>query len=159
MLTSIVVHAGNPELQDRAAIFEIGHRVVFALADGAGGIAGGALAAEFFTRIVRESAASLTTPASNCSAGSIKIWLRGLNVARQPGLLQLLSRTGSAARVSGIRWRGLSVATNGLSLRVDRSENRFSAAALLWRGRLPDHRAKGRLFLPPTVCGNMRDLN
>ena len=64
MLTSIVVHAGNPELQDRAAIFEIGHRVVFALADGAGGVAGGALAAEFFTRIVRESAASLTTPES-----------------------------------------------------------------------------------------------
>src|SRR5262245_15677540 len=39
--------------------------VVFALADGAGGISGGAQAAELFIRIVRESAGSLTTP-ENC---------------------------------------------------------------------------------------------
>ena len=60
--TSMVVHSGNPELQDRAEIIRLDNRILLAIADGAGGISGGAQAAEFFIRVVRESAASLTTP-------------------------------------------------------------------------------------------------
>jgi PPM family protein phosphatase len=61
LLTSIVVHAGNPELQDRAEIIRLGTRTLFAVADGAGGISGGAEAADLFMRLVRESAHSLRT--------------------------------------------------------------------------------------------------
>ena len=59
--TSIFIAAGNPELQDRAEVFWFDNRLLLAVADGAGGISGGAQAAELFMRIVRESGASLTT--------------------------------------------------------------------------------------------------
>jgi serine/threonine protein phosphatase PrpC len=60
---SIALKAGNPEFQDRAGIFDCGERTIVAVADGAGGISGGAEAAEMFMRLVRESAAGLQTPA------------------------------------------------------------------------------------------------
>jgi serine/threonine protein phosphatase PrpC len=62
LLTSIAIRAGNLELQDRAAIVPVDDRVLFALADGAGGISGGAQAADFLMRAVTESAASLAQP-------------------------------------------------------------------------------------------------
>jgi len=60
--TSIAIYSGNPELQDRAEIYRADNRVLLVIADGAGGISGGAQAAEFLMRVVRESVASLATP-------------------------------------------------------------------------------------------------
>jgi hypothetical protein len=37
-VTSTFLECGNPELQDRAEILSIGDRMVFVVADGAGGI-------------------------------------------------------------------------------------------------------------------------
>lgn len=57
--TSISIQQGHLELQDRAEIFRLSGRTVLALADGAGGISGGAQAADLFLQSVREAAASL----------------------------------------------------------------------------------------------------
>jgi serine/threonine protein phosphatase PrpC len=65
LVTSTAIQAGNLELQDRVAILRYDDRVIFAVADGAGGISGGAQAAELFMLVVRESAASLIAP-ENC---------------------------------------------------------------------------------------------
>ena len=62
MVTSIHVEGGSVELQDRAEIFRLNDRIVIALADGAGGIANGAAAAETFVYNVQEACARLTTP-------------------------------------------------------------------------------------------------
>jgi serine/threonine protein phosphatase PrpC len=58
---SSTVRAGNPELQDRVEVFRWEHRVLIAVADGAGGISGGTQAAELFMQIVHASATSLTS--------------------------------------------------------------------------------------------------
>lgn len=62
-----VVESGAFELQDRAEVMKAGERVIFAVADGAGGMAGGAKAADFFINAVREFAESLTAPVRCCS--------------------------------------------------------------------------------------------
>ena len=59
--TSLHVERGNPELQDCAEIFMVEDRIVIAVADGAGGIAGGAAAAETFIDNVKEACAHLVT--------------------------------------------------------------------------------------------------
>ena len=59
--TSISIQAGNLECQDRAEILRCADRVLLAVADGAGGIAGGGEAADLTMRLVRESAESLKT--------------------------------------------------------------------------------------------------
>ena len=59
MKSEKLILAGNPELQDRAEIFCDGERIVVALADGAGGISGGAQAADELIRLVAESRSSL----------------------------------------------------------------------------------------------------
>jgi serine/threonine protein phosphatase PrpC len=61
--TRSVIVAGNPEIQDRVEIFSDANRVIVALADGAGGMSGGAQAAELFVSIVRENMSSLHTAA------------------------------------------------------------------------------------------------
>ena len=55
--------AGNPELQDRLEIFNQGDRVIIALADGAGGISGGAEAAEAWVKLISNNLTSLNSPA------------------------------------------------------------------------------------------------
>jgi serine/threonine protein phosphatase PrpC len=65
-ITSIAVHSGNSELQDRVKVLSFPHRLVLAIADGAGGISGGAQAADFFLGAVQESAASLSS-SENCA--------------------------------------------------------------------------------------------
>ncbi len=52
------VQAGGKELQDRADFFQLGSTLVLVLADGAGGLSGGAEAAEFLVRRLRESLSS-----------------------------------------------------------------------------------------------------
>ena len=64
--TSLIVQSGNEECQDRAAIVSCGARTVFALADGAGGISGGAQAADRFIRRASELAGALGT-AADCA--------------------------------------------------------------------------------------------
>lgn len=59
--TSICLERGNPELQDRAEVLSLGDRRVVILADGVGGISGGARAADWFIRGVREAAAGLAS--------------------------------------------------------------------------------------------------
>lgn len=60
MITSIFLERGNPELQDRVEILPLGDRTIFVLADGAGGISGGAQAADLFIRAAKEAAPDLT---------------------------------------------------------------------------------------------------
>jgi PPM family protein phosphatase len=60
------VESGNPELQDRAEIIALDNRTVFAVADGAGGIGGGAQAADLFIRSVREAAPGLASEEDCC---------------------------------------------------------------------------------------------
>jgi len=52
--TSIAIHRGNVELQDRAEILDIAGQRIFVIADGAGGISGGTEAAEWLMKRVRE---------------------------------------------------------------------------------------------------------
>jgi serine/threonine protein phosphatase PrpC len=59
------VRAGNQVVQDRVEVFRWANRVLLAVADGAGGIAGGTEAAELFMRLVHASAASLIS-ADDC---------------------------------------------------------------------------------------------
>lgn len=61
-ITSIFLDRGNPELQDRVELLQFEDRTVFLLADGAGGISGGAQAADFFIRAAREAASDLANP-------------------------------------------------------------------------------------------------
>lgn len=58
--------AGNPENQDRGIIIEDGERLVLCVADGAGGMSGGAQAAIMATEFVREHASKADT-AEFCS--------------------------------------------------------------------------------------------
>lgn len=60
--TSLIVQPGNPECQDRAEIIPCGECTVLVLADGAGGISGGAEAAQTFVEIVRRAADQLRSP-------------------------------------------------------------------------------------------------
>ena len=62
-ITSTYAAAANIELQDRVEILPFAHQVVLVIADGAGGIPGGAKAAESFISGVRDAATSLATPA------------------------------------------------------------------------------------------------
>jgi serine/threonine protein phosphatase PrpC len=64
--TSLNVQAGNPECQDRAEIISCGDRTILVLADGAGGISGGAPAADLFVQLVRASSDRLRT-AEDCA--------------------------------------------------------------------------------------------
>ena len=59
MTSQKLILAGSPELQDRAEIFCDGERIVVALADGAGGMSGGAQAADELIRLVAEGRSSL----------------------------------------------------------------------------------------------------
>lgn len=63
--TSIILQPGNPECQDRAEILTPGERTILVLADGAGGISGGAQAADRFLQLVQASADHLKT-AEDC---------------------------------------------------------------------------------------------
>jgi PPM family protein phosphatase len=63
--TSIFIQAGKLECEDRAEILRCGDHLLLAVADGAGGIAGGGEAADLTMQLVRESAESLKT-ASDC---------------------------------------------------------------------------------------------
>jgi serine/threonine protein phosphatase PrpC len=62
------VHAGNQPLQDRADYFQCGPDLVLVLADGAGGMGGGAEAAEFLVKSVRERIPSAETDESKLVA-------------------------------------------------------------------------------------------
>jgi serine/threonine protein phosphatase PrpC len=56
--TSKQIHAGGSELQDRAEIFLNGSNLILVLADGAGGLSGGAKAAEFIVESVKQQVGS-----------------------------------------------------------------------------------------------------
>jgi serine/threonine protein phosphatase PrpC len=56
--------AGNPENQDRGAIITSGPRQVLVVADGAGGLSGGAEAASMAVEFIHKHAELLETPAS-----------------------------------------------------------------------------------------------
>lgn len=56
LITSSFIEKGNPELQDRVLVLSSGARTVIAVADGAGGISGGAQAAEMFVRTIEAGA-------------------------------------------------------------------------------------------------------
>src|SRR5437870_5185767 len=60
--TSVSIAPGRPSNQDRAAVFGDRDHAVLVLADGAGGIAGGGLAAEFVVEFVRERADRIAVP-------------------------------------------------------------------------------------------------
>jgi serine/threonine protein phosphatase PrpC len=53
------IQAGGKELQDRAAFFQLGSTLVLVVADGAGGLSGGAEAAEFVVHRLQELASPL----------------------------------------------------------------------------------------------------
>jgi serine/threonine protein phosphatase PrpC len=59
VITSSFIEKGNPELQDRLSISSRAARMVIAVADGAGGISGGAQAAELFLQLVEANSAGL----------------------------------------------------------------------------------------------------
>jgi len=52
--------AGNPENQDRGLVIQDGSRVVLCVADGAGGLSGGAQAATLAVELVRQNASLLS---------------------------------------------------------------------------------------------------
>jgi serine/threonine protein phosphatase PrpC len=56
--------AGNPENQDRGAVVESGSKRILVIADGAGGLAGGAEAAAMAVDLVRQQASILDGPDS-----------------------------------------------------------------------------------------------
>jgi serine/threonine protein phosphatase PrpC len=56
--TSKQIHAGGSELQDRAEFFWCGANLVLVVADGAGGMSGGAEAAQFLVESVKKRIAS-----------------------------------------------------------------------------------------------------
>ena len=58
-LTAKQIHAGEKELQDRAEIFHCGPNLVLVVADGAGGMSGGAEAAEFVLNGIKKQIASV----------------------------------------------------------------------------------------------------
>jgi serine/threonine protein phosphatase PrpC len=60
--TSKQMHAGSSELQDRAECFWNGSNLILVLADGAGGLSGGAKAAEFIVEGVKKRISA--TPSS-----------------------------------------------------------------------------------------------
>ena len=66
-ITSTFLERGNPELQDRLETFRFGDKVVFIVADGAGGRSGAAQAAEFFIRSAGSAARNLVS-AQDCFA-------------------------------------------------------------------------------------------
>jgi serine/threonine protein phosphatase PrpC len=51
--------AGNPENQDRGAVIESGSKRILVIADGAGGLAGGAEAAAMAVDLVRKHISTL----------------------------------------------------------------------------------------------------
>src|ERR1051326_6559216 len=57
--TSVFLERGNAEMQDRAEILRFDDRIVFLVADGAGGRSGAAEAAESFVRSASEAASKL----------------------------------------------------------------------------------------------------
>lgn len=67
MKSHTITLAGNPEFQDRLEIFNESNRIIIALADGAGGISGGAQAAAAVVKIVSENRTSLHT-AADCQS-------------------------------------------------------------------------------------------
>ena len=71
---SKTVQAGGKELQDRADFFQLGSTLVLVLADGAGGLSGGAEAAEFLVRRLRESVSP-----SSCNPEGLSRLLGGLD--------------------------------------------------------------------------------
>jgi serine/threonine protein phosphatase PrpC len=62
VLTSTFIHPGNLDLQDRLAVIETAGRLLLTVADGAGGITGGAEAADLFLCSVRQNTESLKAP-------------------------------------------------------------------------------------------------
>jgi PPM family protein phosphatase len=58
----ILILAGNPELQDRLELFSTADKLIIAVADGAGGVSGGAHAAETVIRLAAEKHLSLAHP-------------------------------------------------------------------------------------------------
>jgi len=59
--TSKQIHAGGSELQDRADFFWNGSNLILILADGAGGLSGGANAAAFIVESMKEQIGSTVT--------------------------------------------------------------------------------------------------
>jgi PPM family protein phosphatase len=59
--TSLIVQPGNPECRGRAEVISCGERTVLILAGGAGGISGGAQAAELCVRLLRAAADRIKT--------------------------------------------------------------------------------------------------
>src|SRR6266568_4790546 len=59
LTNSMFLERGNPELQDRVEILRFENRTVFVVAEGAGGISGGAQPADLFVRSVRDVATEL----------------------------------------------------------------------------------------------------
>lgn len=62
--------AGNPENQDRGAVIPCGPRLVLVVADGAGGLSGGARAAEMAASFVRQDAELLVD--SGCCLSALQ---------------------------------------------------------------------------------------
>ena len=60
-LTSKQIHAGGSELQDRAEFFGNSSNLILVLADGAGGLSGGAKAAEFIVESAKKQIDSTVT--------------------------------------------------------------------------------------------------
>lgn len=55
LTSAIGIERGNSELQDRAIVLELDNKIAFCLADGAGGISGGAEAADLAIQIFRKA--------------------------------------------------------------------------------------------------------
>ena len=64
MKPTLLTAAGNPENQDRGLVLDLGSKFLLCVADGAGGLSGGAEAATMAVEFIREHAASLENESS-----------------------------------------------------------------------------------------------
>jgi len=95
--TAKQIHAGGKELQDRAEIFWLGSNLVLVVADGAGGRSGGAEAAEFVTRRIKQ-----TLQSANLSPKGLSEFLKSVdqqmvmagNVGETTCVIAVLSENG-----------------------------------------------------------------
>jgi serine/threonine protein phosphatase PrpC len=99
--------AGNPENQDRGAVIPCGPRLVLVIADGAGGLSGGAEAAEMAVSLVRQDAELLVD--SGCCSSALQKMDQSITRDTQAG-----ETTCALAVVSDEQVFGASVGDSGV---------------------------------------------